>query len=150
MRVLTVICGEEASSDSEALSSEIREFNAGVDFRLRFLHIEIEEVLVAPAPAGSEDKVGKAVDREIYVVPATDALLASAALALVATREHPEILLAVGTGALLKPAEAAARAAQLKLAFFGHARGEAGDALDLGDDPARAVERLTGVAREIP
>ncbi|MHC4820015.1 MAG: hypothetical protein ACYTF8_18405 [Planctomycetota bacterium] len=121
MRILTLIAGGDALPDVLRLTGEIRSFNAEIDFRLRFLHIEIEE----------------------------DPLEAAARLALVLSGERPDLLVVVGRGGLLKSGVAAARACTAKFAFFGTDRGSDGDGLDLGDDPRAAVEILTGVAREI-
>ena len=55
----------------------------------------------------------------------------------------------VGQGLLTAPALAAARETGTRLAHFGKIRGSSAGDLDLGDDAASALDRLTGVAREI-
>jgi len=148
MRILTLLAGKDVLPEAVRLSEEIRTFNAEIDFRLRFLHVEIEEIFAA-APgllAPLRETVARAEVRE---VPATEPLEAAARLALLLDRERPELMVVAGLGTLLAPGVAAARACGVKLAFFGHARGEDEGALDLGENPPEAVERLTGVAREI-
>ncbi|MHC4134321.1 MAG: hypothetical protein ACYTDU_09740 [Planctomycetota bacterium] len=147
MRILTLIAGGDALPDVVRLTGEIRCFNAEIDFRLRFLHIEIEEVfgVVHAVRAELEGQVERADVREIP----KDPLEAAARLALVLNGERPDLLVIVGHGNLLASGVAAARACAAKFAFFGADRGSAEDGLDLGDDPRTAVEILTGVAREI-
>jgi hypothetical protein len=147
MRILTLIAGGEALPDVLGLSGEIRCFNAEIDFRLRFLHIEIEEVFgaVAAVRPGLEEQVERAEVREIP----QDPLEAAARLALVLDGERPDLLVVVGRGELVASGVAAARACSAKFAFYGTDRGSDKDGLDLGDDPRAAVELLTGVAREI-
>jgi hypothetical protein len=147
MRILTLIAGGDALPDVLRLSGEIRSFNAEIDFRLRFLHIEIEEVFgsVGAVRAELEGRVERADVREIPEEP----LEAAARLALVLDGERPDLLVIVGHGGLLASGVAAARACEAKIAFFGARRGSAEAGLDLGDDPRAAIELLTGVAREI-
>lgn len=147
MRILTLIAGGDALPDVLRLTGEIRSFNAEIDFRLRFLHIEIEEVFgaVQGVTAELEGQVDRAEVREIP----GDPLEAAARLALVLDGERPDLLVVVGRGDLVASGVAAARACEAKFAFFGSDRGSDGDGLDLGDDPRAAVELLTGVAREI-
>ena len=91
-----------------------------------------------------------ALDRpELRVISAAEPLAAAAELALLLTRERPDLLVVAGSGPLQAPGIAAAGVCATKLAHFGAGRGEDDVALDLGDDPPEAVERLTGVAREI-
>jgi len=149
MRILTLLSGPEAVPLAVQLSQEIRSFNAEIDFRLRFLHVEIEEVSVAAA-----DVVAELPDRETR--PALHTLdgaeretLAAARLALILAQERPRVIVAVGTGSLVEPAEAAALAAGVKFAQFGGGAGARKGAMDLGNEPAVALDRLTGVAREI-
>ena len=147
MRVLTLIAGGDALPDVLRLNGEIRGFNAEIDFRLRFLHIEIEEVFgaVRAVLAELERQVERASVREIP----EDPLEAAACLALVLNAERPDLVVIVGSGSLLASGVAAARACAARFAFFGANRGSAEDGRDLGDDPNGAVEILTGVAREI-
>jgi len=147
MRILTLIAGGGALPDVLRLTGEIRSFNAEIDFRLRFLHIEIEEVFwaVRAVMAELEGQVERADVREIP----PDPLEAAARLALFLNGERPDLLVIVGSGSLLASGVAAARACGAKLAFFGTDRGSDGNGRDLGNDPRAAVELLTGVAREI-
>jgi hypothetical protein len=148
MRILTLLAGGEALPDVVRLTEEIRSFNAGIDFRLRFLHIEIEEVHALPP--GLRPELELAIERpEVREIPAEDPLEAAARLALLLNRERPDILVVAGDGVLHRAGVAAARACGTKLAFYGAARGRAEGALDLGGSARSAVERLTGVAREI-
>ena len=148
MRILTLVAGGEALPDVVRLTGEIRGFNAEVDFRLRFLHIEIEEVYAIPP--GLKGKLEQAVPRaDVREIPTEDPLEAAARLALLLSRERPDVLVVAGNGLLHQAGVAAARAFGTKLAFYGAARGRAEGALDLGDSARSAVERLTGVAREI-
>jgi len=148
MRILTLVAGVESLSDAVRLTEEIRTFNAGIDFRLRFLHIEIEQVYAVPA--GLAQEVRSPEDRgEVHEIPPGPPLDAAARLALVLHRERPQVLVIAGRGPLLEPALAAARAVGTKLAFFGAERARSDGALDLGAEPGRALEGLTGVAREM-
>lgn len=148
MRILTLVASGEALPDVIRLTGEIKGFNSEVDFRLRFLHIEIEEIYALPP--GLRGKLEEAVNRpELREVATDDPLEASARLALLLSRERPDLLVIAGDGILSKAGVAAARACGTKLGFFGPSRGRAEGALDLGTDPRAAVERLTGVAREI-
>jgi hypothetical protein len=148
MRILTLVAGGEALPDVIRLTEEIRSFNAGIDFRLRFLHIEIEESYALPP--GLLPELRRAVEepRASEIAP-EDPLEAAARLALLLNHERPDVLVVAGDGVLHKAGVAAARACGTKLAFYGPARGRADGALDLGDTARGAVERLTGVAREI-
>jgi hypothetical protein len=146
MRVLTLLAGGEAIPDVIRLTGEIREFNSEIDFRLRFLHIEIEEVYALPP--GLRGRIEEAVPRaEVREIGADDPLEAAARLALLLSRERPDVVIVAGDGVLHKAGVAAARACGTKLAFYGPSRGSAEGALDLGADPRAAVEKLTGVAR---
>jgi len=148
MRILTLVANGEALPDVIRLTGEIKSFNSEVDFRLRFLHIEIEEVYALPP--GLRGQLEQAVQRpELREVATDDPLEAAARLALLLSRERPDVLVVAGDGVLHKAGVAAARACGTKLAFYGPLRGSAEGALDLGADPRSAVERLTGVAREI-
>ena len=147
MRILTLIAGGDALPDALRLTGEIRCFNAEIDFRLRFLHIEIEEVHGAARDVHA-DLVHQLERAEVRAIP-NDPLEAAARLALVLSGERPDLLVVVGRGDLVASGVAAARACGAKFAFFGSDRGSDGDGLDLGDDPRAAVELLTGVAREI-
>jgi hypothetical protein len=148
MRILTLVAGGTALPDVIRLTEEIRSFNAGVDFRLRFLHIEIDESYALPPGLLPELERGIKEPR-VHEIPAEDPLEAAARLALLLNEERPDVLVVAGDGALHKAGVAAARASGTKLAFYGPARGHADGALDLGDTARGAVERLTGVAREI-
>ncbi|MEM8885127.1 MAG: hypothetical protein AAGD14_13745 [Planctomycetota bacterium] len=128
------------------LSDEIRSFNAEIDFRLRFLHMEIEEVVLGPKGV-SDDAAIELPEEEPLAVRA-------ARLALVLAQQRPVVFVVVGDGAWADAAAAAAIATDVRFAVFGASAagslGTAGDdVLDLGDDPATALDRLTGVAREI-
>ncbi|MFI5402732.1 MAG: hypothetical protein ACHQ1G_07340 [Planctomycetota bacterium] len=148
MRILTLVAGGEAIPDVVRLTGEIKSFNAGVDFRLRFLHIEIEEIYALPP--GLRGRFEAELQRaEVREIAAEDPLEAAARLALLLSRERPDVLVVTGDGALHKAGVAAARACGTKLAFYGASRGSAEGALDLGESAREAVERLTGVAREI-
>ena len=148
MRILTLVAGSEALPDVVRLSGEIKGFNAEIDFRLRFLHIEIEEFYALPP--GLRGQLEETVPRpEVREIAAEDPLEAAAHLALLLSRERPDVLVIAGDGALHKAGVAAARACGTKLAFYGKRRGRGDGALDLGDSARAAVERLTGVAREI-
>jgi len=151
MRILTLVTGENSLPDAVALTGEIRSFNAEIDFRLRFLHIEIEEVYAA-APALSS-ALEQALDRIDFRPVQGDAPLDAAAhLALLLNAERPDLLVITGKGDLMEPGVAAALACGTSVGFFGTERGSKADGevgLDLGEDPHTAVERLTGVAREI-
>jgi len=140
MRIVTLITGPEAAPAAVRLSEEFRAFNAEIDFRLRFLHVEIEEVVVAPP--GVEHPGAEAL-------PGADRpTVAAARLALLLARERPAVLVAVGDGPLLDAGAAAAEAAGVRFGrFSAESAGEA--EIDLGDEPATALDRLTGVAREI-
>jgi len=148
MRIVTLITGGEALADAVRLDAEIRSFNAGIDFRLRFLHVEIEPCFAA------DEQVAAAFRSESDKVPVvelsgSEPLLSAATLALLLARERPAILLVVGSGSLLAPGEAAAKASSTRLAYFGSRRGSGDGGIDLGEVPARALDLLTGVAREI-
>jgi hypothetical protein len=131
------------------LSEEIRSFNTEIDFRLRFLHVEIEEVSVA-APEVAETLPDLATRVHLHKLEGAQRdTLAAARLALILAHERPRIMVALGNGALIEPAEAAAQAAGVKFAQFGGGAGARDGALDLGNEPAVALDRLTGVAREI-
>jgi hypothetical protein len=148
MRIVAVVTGPEALADAAGLAGEIRTFNAGVDFRLRFLHVEIEALFGAGAREGPE--LSRRVEwARPFAVRDGDPLRAAAGLALALHRERPELVVLVGDGELLGPGVAAAGEAGVKLAFFGGRRGSAEGALDLGAEPAAALDRITGVAREI-
>jgi len=148
MRVLTLVAGAQALPEALRLTEEIRTFNAEIDFRLRFLHVEIEEVHAVPAGLAGliEERVERA---DVQEIPDGTALETAARLALLLVQERPSVLVIAGGGEFLDPGTAAALAYGTKLAFFGSDRGRADGALDLGTDPRAAVEGLTGVAREI-
>jgi hypothetical protein len=148
MRILTLVASGNALPEVVRLNGEIKSFNAEIDFRLRFLHIEIEELYAIPP--GLKGQLEKAVQRpEVREIPTEDPLEAAARLALLLSRERPDVLVVAGDGTLHKAGVAAARACATKLAFYGSSRGTAEGALDLGDNARSAVARLTGVAREI-
>ncbi|MFQ5843977.1 MAG: hypothetical protein ACE5JG_03220 [Planctomycetota bacterium] len=148
MRVLTLLGGPRAVDDGAGLSREIRSFNAGVDFRLRFLDIGIEEVVLCDAEeAGARRRELQGSDLRI-LEPAPPLVLA-AAIALRLSQERPDLLVVVGGGERTEPAVAAATAAGVRLAVYGRERPSIEGALDLGAEPAPAVERVSGVAREI-
>ena len=144
MRILTLVTGAEALPAALRLTGEIRTFNAEIDFRLRFLHVEIEEVYVLPADLAAAAR--KATSNDLVEIATKDPLEAAARLALALEDHRPEIVVLAGDGPLLAPGLAAARACGRPVAFFAGAA--AGDGLDLGSEPPSAVERLTGVARE--
>jgi|GEM_PF-3306813 len=149
MRILTLLSGPEAVPLAVQLSKEIRSFNTEIDFRLRFLHVEIEEVSVA-APEVADALPDLATRPNLHKLEGAEReTLAAARLALILARERPRILVALGNGTLVEPAEAAADATGTKFAQFGGGAGAREGALDLGDEPAVALDRLTGVAREI-
>lgn len=148
MRILTLVSGGAALEESTRLSREIRAFNAEVDFRLRFLHIEIEEVLCAPVSL-REALAGATERAEIRPVPEEGPLLAAATLALLFREERPEVVVLVGSGPLAEPALAAARAAGRQVAVYGAGHPGPAGSIDLGTDAAVAVERLSRVAREV-
>jgi len=148
MRILTLLSGPESVPLALELTEAIRCFNAEIDFRLRFLHVEIEEVRVAgsesagslPQPDGHPP---------VQTLPHGDReALAAARLALVLAKERPMMLVIVGAGSLAGAAAAAAEAADVKIACFGAEIAPDG-VLDLGSEAATALDRLTGVAREI-
>jgi hypothetical protein len=146
MRILTLLADGEAVPEVIRLTGEIREFNSEIDFRLRFLHIEIEEVYALPP--GLRGELEAAVPRaEVREIATDDPLEAAARLALLLSRERPDVVIVTGDGILRKAGVAAAKACGAKLAFYGPSRGTAEGALDLGAEPRAAVERLTGVAR---
>ncbi|MHC4819202.1 MAG: hypothetical protein ACYTF8_14240, partial [Planctomycetota bacterium] len=117
MRILTLLAGGDALSDALRLTGEIRSFNAEIDFRLRFLHIEIEEVFLAVRAVGAELE-GQVERADVREIP-TEPLEAAARLALVLNAERPDLLVVVGHGNLLASGVAAARACTIKCAFFG-------------------------------
>lgn len=148
MRIVTLVAGGEGLPDVVRLTGEIKDFNAEIDFRLRFLHIEIEEVYALPP--GLSARLKQDVPRaEIREIATDNPLEAAARLALLLSRERPDLLVVAGNGILHEAGVAAARACGTKLAFYGAGRGRAEGALDLGESARSAVERLTGVAREI-
>ncbi|MHC4932340.1 MAG: hypothetical protein ACYTGV_09140 [Planctomycetota bacterium] len=148
MRILTLLAGPEALPEVVGLSAEIRAFNAEIDFRLRFLHIEIEEAFAVDA--GLREALEAQLDRPgVSCVAGERPLEAAASLALLLERERPDLLVIAGRGPLLEPGLAAAGVAGTKLAFYGRGRGSADEATDLGENPKEAIERVSGVAREI-
>jgi hypothetical protein len=148
MRILTLLSGPESVPLALELTEAIRCFNAEIDFRLRFLHVEIEEVRVAgSASAGALTQSD--AQPAIQILPDGEReALAAARLALVLSKERPMMLVIVGAGQLATAAVAAGQAAEMKIACFG-AEIAPEATLDLGTDAAAAVDRLTGVAREI-
>jgi hypothetical protein len=147
MRILTLVTGAEARPSALRLTGEIRTFNAEIDFRLRFLHVEIEEVYVVPAAMADEAR-GKTTN-DVVPIDAADPLEAAARLALALELHRPEIVVLAGDGPLRAPGAAAARACGAPVAVFAGAA-PGGDGLDLGAEAPAAIERLTGVAREFP
>ena len=87
MRIVTLVTGPEAVEDAVRLSAEIRQFNAEIDFRLRFLDIEIEDLFAGRAAemSGIDGRVEHAVTRPVPPEP----LPAAASLALLLDRERP-------------------------------------------------------------
>ena len=148
MRILTLVAGKNALPDAVRLTSEIRCFNAEIDFRLRFLHVEIEEAhAVSPElRADLENQIERATVREVSPEPPMEA---SAHLAILLVSERPDLFVVIGDGSLRAPGLAAARVSQTKFALFGTGRGSAEGAVDLGDSPPGAVDLMSGVAREI-
>lgn len=196
MRILTLVTGPEFVPQASRLSHEIRNFNAEIDFRLRFLHIEIEEshvalkttreaLLATRRDDGLEGEKHAAFDddrADVHDVSGTDPLEHAAGLALLLDRVRPDLFVVAGSGDLAAPGVAAAHVCRIRPAFYAtsadgaHGRGAGGSGadggdegdggsgsgggpnrahapdlapLDLGDDAAGAVERMTGVAREI-
>jgi len=148
MRVFTLVGGPAAVPETARLSRAIREFNAGVDFRLRFLHIEIDEVF--GVDAASRPTLLRSVEpAEWREIPDLGALHAAAALALAIAEARPDLVVIVGRGGLVEPGVAAAAAAGRRIGFFGRERGAADGGLDLGDDTDAALQQMTGMAREI-
>ena len=148
MRILTLIAGREALPDVCRLQGEIRSFNAEIDFRLRFLHIEIDQVFLVAPELGAE--LAREVERaDVRKLEAAGPLEAAARLALLLGSERPDLFVITGQGELREPGGAAAAACGTKLAFYGAGRGDVAGGRDLGEDPRAAVELLTGVAREI-
>jgi hypothetical protein len=140
MRILTLVTNSEAAPAAVRLAAEFRSFNAEIDFRLRFLHIEMDAVVYA-AP-GVEFEGGSEIPESASIA------IAAARLALILSRERPAAMVSVGTGELQEAAAAAAIAAGIRFArFCGNSAAEG--EIDLGTDPAIALDRLTGVAREI-
>jgi len=152
MRILTLLAGEDSLAPAAALTDEIRTFNREIDFRLRFLHIEIEEVHAAPVALGA--KARGAIDRiDLREVQDGDVLETAARLALVLHTERPDLLVVVGQAGdpdLQAAAEAAARVCGVRIGLFGSDPGPAdAERLDLGREPGAALAVMTGVAREI-
>ena len=98
-----------------------------------------------PDPPTDIETMAAEGTREVPLEP----LPAAAGLALLLDRERPAVVVLVGQGLLTAPALAAARETGTRLAHFGKIRGAREGDPDLGDDPAGALDRLTGVAREI-
>jgi len=147
MRILTLLAGENSLASAVDLTREISSFNAEIDFRLRFLHVEIEEVHVVEAQA--QDAVQKAITPgRLVALDGADPLEDAARLALLIQRERPDVTVVVGDGPLAGPGAAAARVCDVKMAVYAASEPVDG-AMELGNDAAVAVERLTGVAREI-
>ena len=148
MRILTLLGGPSCVAETAALSREIRSFNAGIDFRLRFLDIGIEEVVLG-LPQAADAFRKELEDADLRSVEAGTPLLLAARLALRIQEQRPDLLVVAGSGELVEPALAAAEAVDVRTAVYGTGRAEVEGALDLGDQPPVAVERMTGVAREI-
>ena len=152
MRILTLLSGPEAVPFATRLTEGIRSFNAEIDFRLRFLHVEIEEVRVAGLKgAGALPPMDGLPPVQVLPDCSSESgrtAVAAARLALILAKERPSVLVLVGPGPLAEAAAAAAEATDVKIACFGMDEGPKG-ALDLGSDADTALDRLTGVAREI-
>jgi hypothetical protein len=148
MRVLTLVSGPEAVGDAVRLTGEIRSFNAELDFRLRFLHIGIEESYAA-APAAKAELERQLARAQVHAVADAEPLRAAASLALLLARQRPDLMVITGQGVLLEPGLAAAETTETRVGFFGASRGSAEDALDLGESPLAAVNLMSGVAGEI-
>ena len=142
-----LIAGADAVPDATRLWDAIGVFNRALDFRLRFLHLDIEGALAAPA--GVADSLGSEQGLTVHPMAPSNAPLAAAALAMLLDRERPKMLIIVGSGELVSAGIAAAEASGTDLGLFGDARGSAEGALDLGLDAKLAVDRMTGVAREL-
>ncbi len=94
MRILTLLAGENSLAPAVALTNEIRTFNREIDFRLRFLHIEIEEVHVAPARL--HEAARSAIDRiDLKTVEDGDVLQAAARLTLHFQAVRPDLFVIV-------------------------------------------------------
>jgi hypothetical protein len=148
MRILTLVAGEGSVAEAAGLLEQIRTFNACIDFRLRFLHMEIEQVHAVPAGQGEEIR-RRAERAEVHEIPPEPPLEAAARLALLLQKERPQVLVIAGAGPLLEPGLAAARVAGTPVAVYGTGREVRDGVLDLGADPNRALEGLTGVVREV-
>ncbi|MGQ0614190.1 MAG: hypothetical protein ACT4PV_10680 [Planctomycetaceae bacterium] len=148
MRIFTLLGGPSAIGEAERLSTAVRAFNAGVDFRLRFLHIEIDEMHATPASAQAE-LAARVARAQITAIPDRGALFAAAALGLAIAEARPDLVVVVGHGELAEPGVAAAAAAGYRLALFGHGRRPAHGAVDLGEDPEQALETMQTLVREI-
>ncbi len=148
MRIFTLLGGPSALGEAERLSQAVRAFNAGVDFRLRFLHIEIDEVHATPASAKAELEA-RVARAQITAIPDRGSLFAAAALGLALAETRPDLIVLVGHGELAEPGVAAAAAAGFRLAHFGRGRRPADGAVDLGEDPELALETMQSLAREI-
>ena len=95
MRILNLVPGASALADSSRLVAEIRSFNAEIDFRLRFLHVEIDQFYAAPPDV--VEKLEAELDPQlISSVPATDPLYAAALLTQILSRERPDLLVIPG------------------------------------------------------
>lgn len=152
MRILTLVAEPRAVEDATRLAVEIRAFNRAIDFRLRFLHMDIQ-LAFAAAPEAAEALASDGV--EVHGINARAGLERAAALALLLHHERPALFVIAGTGELFDAGLAAARVVGIRVGTFGSTRGDASregardEVLDLGDDARQAVERMTGVAREI-
>ena len=102
------------------------------------------------ADEGVREALEVELDRpKVFCIAGARPLEAAASLALRLERERPDLLVIAGPGVLLEPGVAAAGAAGTKLAFYGRGRGSRDGSMDLGEDPKGAIERMSGVAREI-
>jgi hypothetical protein len=149
MRILTLPTSPHAVPDVVALAAEIGRFNAGIDFRLRFLDVEID-ARYAASEAVSRGLSSGLPEAPIALLPDERPLQAAARLAVLLERERPDLLVVVGSGPLAQAAEAAAEASGVPWGRYGADPGDAhATGVELGADAGSAIERITGMAREI-
>jgi len=149
MRILTLPTAPHVVPDVVSLAAEIARFNAGVDFRLRFLDVEVE-ARYAASEAVSAGLRAVLADVPVALLPDDRPVPAAARLAVLLERERPDLLIVVGPGPLVESAEAAAEASGVPWALYGADAGAVhGTGVELGADAGAAIERITGMAREL-